>query len=237
MTSLALAVLLLGCSEEPPPTLGGAGVRVVLPAGADSVQWIQVELWHDNPVPPVLCSLLDTNPAPHRPLAEGGGCTRRTVEIRDLLGETVRHLDESPSPNRTWAWDQRDEEGSLVPGGIYPTWQFCEEGTGADFTGHYYTGPREPGHEDQWILWSRRIEPVPSGGRLEFFPFPEAFWILWFVDDEIGGCAEVTPQFSSPFILRVRIPGWTAFEGPVSLTDEVFTEVTVTFPPGTGMVP
>lgn len=233
---LLLGALAAGCGDDPPPTLGGAGLRLHLPPGADTLAWVQVEIWHDNPVPPVLCSLLTTDASPTAPLSGPQACLRRSAEVRNLLGETVRRVEETPFPDRTWAWDQRDEEGNLVPGGIYPTWQFCEEGQGADFSGHYYTGPRGEGPAGEWILWSRRLEG-PVAATLEFAPFPEHFWILWWVDDESGGCAEVTPQFQSPFELRVRAPGMTTHHESIDLVEETFTEVTVSLPPLAGGVP
>jgi hypothetical protein len=226
-----------GCSEEPVATLGGAGLRLELPAGADTLDWLRVEIWHDNSIPPELCSLLSTEATPRTVLAQPGTCSRRSIEIRNLLGETVRSLEESPTPNRTWAWDQLDGEGNLVPAGIYPTVQTCEEGTGANFTGHYYTTPRDDRHPDQWILWSGEIDPGAAGRRWEVSPLPEFFWITWWVDDGQDGCAQVSPQFASPFLLRVLAPGMSEFEQEISLVEEAFTEVTVVLAPEPGTVP
>ena len=56
---MVLAVgVALGCDESPtePEVPGGAGIRILLPAGTDTLAWLRVELWHDNDVVPLQCN-------------------------------------------------------------------------------------------------------------------------------------------------------------------------------------
>lgn len=49
--------------------------------------------------------------------ASAPGVTSATLEIFDLEGRRVRHLDDDPA--RGWSWDGRDERGRSVPSGVY----------------------------------------------------------------------------------------------------------------------
>jgi hypothetical protein len=68
-----------------------------------------------------------------------GRCRRKTVEIWDLLGNQVLYLEESPTPNRGLIWNSLDNEGRVVPDGLYYTEQLCREPTaGPHLYAHYH---------------------------------------------------------------------------------------------------
>jgi hypothetical protein len=224
----------IGCADKDSgfEVPGGVGLRVQLPAGVDTLDWVDVELWKKHIHHPVPCPGLDISPD-DRPLAspQPENCTRKTVEIWNLLGERVRYLESSPNPNRSFKWDQRDDNGELVPRGFYFTLQKCVEGLGLEFEGTYYVRTAEDDATLQWIIWSRRIAPDQTGRMLEFSPFPEFFQKDWIRPIEGGGCASERYSFGSPYILRVRAPGMKTFEGIVNFVQFKFTEASVEFAP------
>jgi hypothetical protein len=241
----ATAVCAPGCGEDAAPRrpLGGAGLRIVFGAGPlpDSVR---VELWQENAVLPPTCVrpgaargmagssilLLDAAPAPGSPRGAGPRpgqplCTRGRLEIRDWRGELVRVEPDLPWRERIPAWDQRDQAGRWVSEGIYPVFWRCLDSAGNfTFEGHYFVTGEATDGACRWLLWSAVLRPVEEGRRVEIAPFPASRDVLTF-DPESGSVQEVS--FSSPFAVRIALPGGETLERTVQLREESYTEIDV----------
>lgn len=236
---IALAVFLglgSGCSESPSePVLEGAGLRIELPAGTETLEWVRVELWHDNAVSPPGCLL--AGPARGALSVYGDPppdlCTRQSLVIRNLIGETVLAVADTPivDGSLAWGWDRNDTNGDHVPSGYYPISARCLDSEGEfTFEGHYFVwNSREVG-SCEWPLWIREMEPAPVQRVLEFGPFPlnpPAQTIT--VDTE--GNQEALVTFTNPFLVRVKASGMQPFEQEVTLVEGEYISVSVEFIP------
>ncbi len=221
---LALAGMAAGCSDGPtgPAVEGGAGLRVLLPAGVPDSARVEVDLWQENAVPPPTCP---TGPAAASKLRSGpDSCSVGSLTVRDLTGRTVHRVPEVPWTNRVPGWDEVADDGTPVPAGLYPVhWQCLDGGGTFSFDGHYYVAGSRAEGSCRWILWSE-VRPAGSGRKLEAGPFPTLFSTLALLPP---AGVPVDVFFRDRYTVAVRIPGRDVFETTVTLVDGKYTEVRV----------
>lgn len=226
-----------GCSEEPtePDIAGGAGIRFVLPEGAESLGWVRLELWDVNTITPpqcsrtapagrVLVSSMD-DPLPDR-------CTRIEVTIWDYGSNRILFIPDTTALGGTpgqFPWDGRDDLGNDMPSGYYPTYARCLDTRGEfEFEGHYFNWESREIGSCEWPLWIQEVSPGTSGRVLSYGPFP-IYADTWILD--ASGIPLKLVNFLNPFLVRVHAPGMETFEVEVTLVDGKYIEVPVTFSP------
>jgi len=228
---LFLGVMLAACDETTAPDpklIDGAGIRVMLPDGADSLSGVRVELWDaaHNGIPAPDCrGLLSRGVALAG--ASTDSCTRMSVEIHNWIGDLTRSVpDTSFHGSLAFGWDQTDNAGNSVPPGIYTIESECLDSQGSfTFSGYYYVATEAPSDSCKWILWSRDL----SGAALlhaAFGPFPILGKTETVFEEQLRQVG-----FLSPFTVRVHADGMETFEQQVTLTEGDYTDVTVTFTP------
>ena len=232
--ALVAVALGLGCADSPTqPASGGAGLRVQLPAGADTLDWVRVELWDDNVTVPDGCISFS---------AEGSGivspsvqppdtCTRMEVYIRNYINELVRSEPDTTAfkGGLSFPWDGLDDDGEPVPSGYYPVFARCLDSAGEfTFTGHYFNWASREYGACQWPLWIDEVARVPSNRVLEYEPFPLVASHQTF---DKSGIPETLVSFVNPFLVRVRAPGMQTFQVEVTLVEGEFSQVSVEFVP------
>lgn len=231
---LVLGGLIAACSDDDggPEIEGGAGLRFIFPAGADTLEGVRLELWHRNQVSPPGClfpsspgiRLLAASPA------EVDSCTKMSVLIWNLAGKLVRDEESLPFIDRlSWPWDGIDDLGNPVPSGYYPVFSRCLDSRGSfTFRGHYYViQDREWGTCD-WPLWIEELGPGSAVSGLSFGPFPDAAQ-TWRLDPT--GQPQSLVNFVNPFLVRVHASGMKTFEEEIVLVEGFYTEVAVDLVP------
>jgi hypothetical protein len=229
---LLLGLTLAACNEatEPDPNLvDGAGIRFVFPAGADSLTGVRVELWDaaHNGIPSPDCLTVSSSWLLSPAGAATDSCTRMSVEIRNWIGDMTRSIpDTAFHGSLAWGWDQTDNAGNPVPGGIYTIESQCLDSQGSfTFSGYYYVPTSAPLDGCKWILWSKDL----SGSTLheaEFGPFPPLGKTETIYEEQLRQVG-----FISPFTVRVLADGMEPYEQAIDLTEGKYTDVAVTFTP------
>jgi hypothetical protein len=237
----ALLGLLPGCGDSTtsPDLGGGAGIRLELPAGADTLAWIRVGLWNLGTVSPPDCPAVSsaggargsriTLVAEEDPPFDV--CTRMRVSITDFAGAQVLLLADTPYTDLAFPWDGKDDLGDSVPSGIYPIRSSCLDSRGQySYKGQYYVLRDEDRGECAWPLWLKRYEPAPVSRTLTLSRFP-------LVGETQAGTPLKQVAFLNPFLVRVDAPGMERFEAEVSLAADTVSRVRVTLVSAAGAGP
>lgn len=229
---LAVAVSFAACGEDEPTApeiMGGAGLRVILPQGYETLEDLRVEIWHDNAVPPPRCPSNSQEASVQAIGPQQDSCSRMSVDIWDLLGRPVRTEASVPSGGEALGWNTLDNEGEEVNSGIYFTHQACLDSEGEwTFEGSYYVWRAREQALCQWPLLIEEVDASSSTGLVELSPIPVLFQTV-----TVGFFGEILTSvtFENPFLVRVRAGGYQSFEAEVRLTEGRYTEVEVTLEP------
>lgn len=196
------------------------------------MDWVRVELWHDNATVPDGCSASSKGPGVVSPSFQPPDvCTRMEVYIRNYINELVRSEPDTTTFRGTlsFPWDGLDDDGNPVPSGYYPVFARClDSAEEFSFTGHYFNWEDREYGACEWPLWIDEVSPVPASRVLEYEPFPLVASHQIFDD---YGIPKTLVNFTNPFLVRVHAPGMQTYEVEVTLEADKYSRVSVEFVP------